>query len=201
MHDLALEDVVNLGQRPKVEEYDGQLFVVLGMPCFRNGSLEIVQISLFAGENYLICFCPLADDPFEPVRRRLRLPNNQRIRSRRTDYLLYALIDLIVDQGFPVLESIGERLEARVGVDHRVRAGRVRVAVVLGVGPLDVAAAIAERLVAGEGAELVVGAVAGEYVAGQGHLAARSFEDGGGVVGGVAREGRVPDVHLAVAGP
>lgn len=111
LHDLALEDVLNTGQRPKVELYDDQLFLIAAMPFYDGENLEIVQISLFVGKNYLICLCPLDEDPFEPVRKRMRMPNNRRFSSRGIDYLLYALLDLITDSGFPVLEQFGYQLE------------------------------------------------------------------------------------------
>lgn len=111
LHDLALEDVVNRGQRPKLDIYEDQLFIVMSLPRYRGDELDIVQVSLFAGEHYLICFYPGEDDPFAPVRKRLRPPNNNRFRTRRIDYLLYALLDLIIDEGFPVLERFGDQIE------------------------------------------------------------------------------------------
>src|SRR5690606_33727503 len=110
LHELALEDVLNDGQRPKVEIDEDQIFMVLTLPCLRDGELELAQMSLFAGENYIICFCPLHEDPFEPIRKRLRVSAN-RLRTRGADYLLYALADLIVDAAFPVLEEISDRIE------------------------------------------------------------------------------------------
>lgn len=110
LHELALEDVLNVGQRPKLEIEEDELFLILTLPIYRGEALELAQISLFAGENYIICFCPLPDDPFEPVRKRLRLSTN-RLRSRGADYLLYALVDLVVDAAFPLLEELGERIE------------------------------------------------------------------------------------------
>ncbi|WP_417567155.1 magnesium/cobalt transporter CorA [Marinobacter sp.] len=112
LHDLALEDVLNTGQRPKLELYDDQLFLIAAMPFYDGENLDIVQISLFIGKNYLICLCPLDEDPFEPVRKRMRLPNNRRFLTRQIDYLLYALLDLVTDSGFPVLEQFGDQLEA-----------------------------------------------------------------------------------------
>src|SRR5690606_4597079 len=109
LHELALEDVLNEGQRPKLEIDDDQIFLILSLPV-HDGELEVAQISLFAGENYVICFCPLAEDPFEPVRKRLR-PHGNRIRARGADYLLYALVDLIIDASFPLLERFSVRLE------------------------------------------------------------------------------------------
>ncbi|MBD3641351.1 MAG: magnesium/cobalt transporter CorA [Marinobacter sp.] len=111
LHDLALEDVLNTGQRPKFELYDDQLFLIAAMPLFDGETLDIVQISLFVGHNYLICLCPLDEDPFEPVRKRLRQPGSRRFASRQIDYLLYALVDLIIDSAFPVLEQFGYQLE------------------------------------------------------------------------------------------
>ncbi|MDX5334683.1 MAG: magnesium/cobalt transporter CorA [Marinobacter sp.] len=111
LHDLALEDVLNSGQRPKMELYDDQVFLIAAMPMFDGERLEVVQVSLFAGTNYLICLCPLEEDPFEPVRKRIRQPNNRRFTSRGIDYLLYAMLDLITDSAFPVLETFGDKLE------------------------------------------------------------------------------------------
>jgi magnesium transporter len=111
LHDLALEDVLNSGQRPKAEIYDDQLFIIAAMPFYDGETMDIVQISLFVGRDYLICLCPLDDDPFEPVRKRMRQPNNRRFASRGIDYLLYALLDLITDSAFPVLEQFGYQLE------------------------------------------------------------------------------------------
>lgn len=111
LHELALEDVVNSGQRPKVERYGDQLFIVLALPTYVEGTLDLLQISLFLGENYLICFCPALEDIFQPIRKRMRPPNNSRFRSHGVDYLVYAIADLVIDQGFPVLESFGDEIE------------------------------------------------------------------------------------------
>lgn len=111
IHDLVLEDILNTGQRPKVELYDDQIFIILEMPVYADGHLELVQISLVMGSNWLICFCPLNEDPFAPVRRRMEQPANKRFASRGIDYLLYALIDLVVDASFPILEQFGDDLE------------------------------------------------------------------------------------------
>src|SRR5690606_17283876 len=111
LHELALEDVINLGQRPKLEIDEDQVFLILSLPSYRDGVLELTQISLFAGEGYIVCFCPLEEDPFEPIRRRLGAPAN-RLRTRGADYLLYALVDFVVDAAFPVIEEISRRIEA-----------------------------------------------------------------------------------------
>jgi len=109
LHPLALEDVLNTGQRPKLEHYDHQLFAVMSLPAWRDEELGIEQVSLFFGKNYVISFYNGDNDPFEPVRKRLR--SGGRLRGRGADYLLYTLLDVIIDQGFPVLEELGEWIE------------------------------------------------------------------------------------------
>jgi magnesium transporter len=110
LHELVLEDVLNQGQRPKLEIDEDQIFLILSLPAYDGESVDVAQISIFAGENYIVCFCPLETDPFEPVRKRLRAPGN-RIRARGSDYLLYALVDLIIDAAFPLLERFSHSLE------------------------------------------------------------------------------------------
>jgi magnesium transporter len=110
MHPLALEDIVNTGQRPKLELYDEHFFLVLGLPYFNDAHAGVEQMSFFLGEGYVVSFHAGAVDPFEPVRKRMREAKN-RIRTRQADYLLYALVDRVIDQGFPVLEGFSERIE------------------------------------------------------------------------------------------
>lgn len=110
LHPLALEDVANTGQRPKTDIFENQLFVVLSHALVGDEHARSEQVSLFLGENYVISFHEGADDPFEPVRKRLRKQGG-RIRSRGADYLLYALIDVVIDEGFPVIEWFGGILE------------------------------------------------------------------------------------------
>jgi magnesium transporter len=110
LHKLALEDVLNTGQRPKAESYDGQLFVVLSLPSLKDGHIVTSQVSLFVGPDYLVSFHVGSNDPFEPVRKRLR-NHAGRLRGLGTDALLHTLIDLVIDLGFPVLEDFGERIE------------------------------------------------------------------------------------------
>ena len=110
LHPLALEDVTNTGQRPKADVFDEQIFVILSHARIYEDHARSEQVSLFLGENYVISFHEGDDDPFEPVRKRLR-QRSGRIRSRGADYLLYALIDVIIDGGFPVIEWFGGELE------------------------------------------------------------------------------------------
>lgn len=111
LHPLAIEDAVQAGQRVKVDEYDGQLFLLLYWPRVEDDELRLVQTALFLGRNWVISFCRGPDDPFEPIRRRLRAEPPARIRQRGADYLFYALADVIVDHGFPVMDEIDERLD------------------------------------------------------------------------------------------
>jgi magnesium transporter len=109
LHPLALEDVVHLGQRAKVEEYDEQLFIV-ARSVLRNEAESSEQISLFVGTSYVVTFQEVPGDPFDPVRDRLR-GGRRRIRQGGSDYLAYALLDAVIDQHFPVLDALGQRLE------------------------------------------------------------------------------------------
>lgn len=110
LHPLAVEDVYNAGQRPKVDTYDHQLFIVLNLPVLREGAVQTEQVSLFLGRDYVLSFHPGTGDPFEPVRKRL-LSGTGALRTRPADYLLYALLDTTIDHGFPLLEELGEDLE------------------------------------------------------------------------------------------
>jgi magnesium transporter len=110
LHPLALEDIHNTGQRPKVEEFDGQVCATLVLPRFEDGRVENCQVNFFLSADSVLSFCEGAVDPFEAVLRRLQEASG-RFRSRGTDYLLYALLDTVIDQGFPVLEAFGSELE------------------------------------------------------------------------------------------
>jgi magnesium transporter len=109
IHQLVLEDVAHLGQRAKVEPYQDQLFVVARAPLAAEG-LDTQQISLILGRGFVLTFTPGPGDCFEPVRERLR-KGRSRIRDAGADYLLYALLDAVIDSYFPVLEGAGESLE------------------------------------------------------------------------------------------
>jgi magnesium transporter len=109
LHQLALEDVLNVHQRPKIEEFDDYLFIVARM-IDRSDSTETEQISMFLGENYVLSVQENSGDCFDAVRERLRLGRGL-IRSRGADYLCYALLDSVVDAYFPTLERLGEDLE------------------------------------------------------------------------------------------
>jgi magnesium transporter len=113
IHPLALEDVFNTGQRPHIDEYDDQLFIVLQMAYEETeGELVFEQVSLLLGKHYVITIQEdAAADVFEPVRKRLRegLGNARFLHS---DYLAYTLIDAVIDQYFPLSEALGDSIES-----------------------------------------------------------------------------------------
>jgi len=110
IHPLAMEDVLNIRHRPKLEEYDDQLFVVTRMAHLEE-RFEYEQVSLFVGPGYVLTFQERPGDCLQPVRVRLREKRGQ-LRNRGFDYLAYSILDAVVDGYFPVLEEYGERLEA-----------------------------------------------------------------------------------------
>lgn len=110
LHPLALEDVVNAGQRPKVDFYDDHAFVVLSM-IDDTATLRYEQIAVFFGEKFVVTFQERAGDPFDPVRKRVESSTSSRLRTRGADYLAYALIDAIVDSYFAPIEACGEVAE------------------------------------------------------------------------------------------
>lgn len=112
LHPLLLEDILNTGQRPKCDDYGEYLFLVVKMLKFseKTAELQLEQVSLVLGSNYLISFQEDIGDVFDPVRQRLR-SGKGRLRKMGPDYLAYTLMDTIVDQYFAVLEFLDERLE------------------------------------------------------------------------------------------
>ena len=113
LHELALEDIVNIPQRPKLESFEHQELIILHMVTSREDGKGFYdeQVSLILGKNYVLTVQEEPEtDVFEPIRQRIHR-NRGVIRSQKSDYLTYALIDAIVDGFFPVLEDYGERLE------------------------------------------------------------------------------------------
>lgn len=112
LHPLALEDVLNTGQRPKFEEYDDTLFMVLKMLRF-DGAAERIQgdqLSLILGNNFLLTFHEKPVEVFHPLRERIRKQKG-RIRHCGADYLAYAMLDTVVDNYLVCIEAIGTRIE------------------------------------------------------------------------------------------
>ncbi|MGB3692755.1 MAG: magnesium/cobalt transporter CorA [Spirulinaceae cyanobacterium] len=114
LHPLLLEDVVNVPQRPKVEDYNEQLIIIAQMvlPKSDEEGFDSEQVSFILGKHYLLTFQEEpARDCFSYVRDRLR-SGKGKVRQLGADYLAYALLDSIIDGFFPVLEDYGERIEA-----------------------------------------------------------------------------------------
>ncbi|MDY2588021.1 magnesium/cobalt transporter CorA [Winogradskyella aquimaris] len=111
LHPLVLEDIVNTSQRPKIDEYEDYLFVVLKMLYYDDEeNIVIEQVSVILGKNYVLTFQESEGDVFGSIRERLRLANG-RIRGLKSDYLMYALIDAIVDNYFSIIETLGYKIE------------------------------------------------------------------------------------------
>ncbi len=109
LHPLALEDVQNLRERPKVETYEGQKFVVFRLVRLGD-AVTVEQISAFLVGSTLITMQEDPVDPWEAIRRSIR-EGAGRERSEGADYLLYSLIDVAIDAVFPVIEELGDQLE------------------------------------------------------------------------------------------
>ena len=121
LHPLALEDVLHVPQRPKVETYSREstaapLFVVARMLTRHEHQLRSEQISVFLGSHTLITLQERPGDVFDPIRQRLQRPES-RLRREGADFLLYALLDAAVDSCFPLLEHYSEHLAA---LDQRI---------------------------------------------------------------------------------
>jgi magnesium transporter len=112
IHPLLLEDIVHPDQRPKLEDYDDYLFLVLRMLRYDEAKEELLseQVSLILGPNFVITFQEREGDVFDAVRARIR-NGKGKIRKMGCDYLTYALIDSVVDHYFLVLEKYGEKIE------------------------------------------------------------------------------------------
>jgi len=112
IHPLQMEDVINDYQRPKVEEEDGQLFIVTRMMEFtKSNCLEDDQLSIFTGSNYVITFQSDYEDCLEVLRDRIRAGKGV-IRKRPVLYMAYAIMDVVIDYYFVVLVQVGDYLES-----------------------------------------------------------------------------------------
>ena len=116
LHPLAIEDVLHVPQRPKVqayeedESYQARLFIVARHIEMQEGAIHGEQVSIFVGHRTVLTFQENASDVFDAVRQRIRTPGSQ-LRRNDASFLAYSLLDAIVDACFPILESFGDRLE------------------------------------------------------------------------------------------
>ncbi len=112
LHPLVMEDIVHTSQRPKMEDYDSYIYVVLKMLWFEDGDTDVKteQVSIILGQNYVISFQEVEGDTFKFIRERLRNAKG-RIRTMGADYLAYTILDSIVDNYFIIIERFGEVIE------------------------------------------------------------------------------------------
>lgn len=113
VHYLLIEDILSINQRPKMDEVEGVMFCLLNMLYFNETkkTVETEQISIVLGKEFVLSFQEDASrDVFDPLRNKLKMAKSQ-IRLRSADYLLYAMLDLIVDNYFLVMEKLGEQIE------------------------------------------------------------------------------------------
>jgi len=112
LHPLTIEDILDTGQRPKQEDYEGYTYFACRALSLaeRTGAIESEQVSLIIGNSYVLSVSERETDIFTTMRKRLKM-NKGDVRLKGTDYLAYSLLDIIVDHYFVVLEKTGERLE------------------------------------------------------------------------------------------
>jgi len=112
LHPLVLEDVVHVPQRPKLEDYQEQILIIIHSikPCVNQIGFTTEQVGIILGKNYLLTFQEDDIDDFGKIRERIKT-NQGKVRKLGVDYLAYLLLDTIIDSYFPVLEDYGERIE------------------------------------------------------------------------------------------
>ncbi len=112
IHPLTLEDILNVYHHPKMDEYENYLFLILKMVSYDNsaGLLDIEHVCIVLGKNYFITFQEKEGDVFDLIRERIK-NNKGKVRKLKADYLMYRLIDSIVDNYLVVLECYNERIE------------------------------------------------------------------------------------------
>ncbi|PJI10136.1 MULTISPECIES: magnesium/cobalt transporter CorA [Clostridium] len=112
IHSLIMEDILNTNQRPKIEEFEKYIFIVLKMIYYKSNKLVVEQISIICMDNLIITFQETGKegDVFQNLRDRIR-NSKSKIRKTGVDYLTYALIDSIVDNYFAVLEKVEDKIE------------------------------------------------------------------------------------------
>ena len=113
IHPLALADIVNVGQRPKAEAYPEFELVVCRAACPRDtlADFDLEQVSIVLGRDFVVSFHEGERDVFEPVRERIRRGGGV-IRNLGADYLAYALVDVLIDGYYPLVDALSDRLES-----------------------------------------------------------------------------------------
>jgi len=113
IHPLTIEDILNVDQRPKVEDFEGYVFITLKMLTWneKKQTFSTAQVSFVLGKNFLLSFQESENTYFKSIRERLKSSTRQRMRQQGSDYLVYRLMDAIVDYYFVVLEGLGDQIE------------------------------------------------------------------------------------------
>lgn len=113
LHPLVIEDILHTRQRPKIEDYDEYLYIVVRMLSLdgKNNNIKTEQVSLLLGRNYVLSFQEKKGDLFDKVREYIK-KDKGKIRRMGPDFLLYALLDIVVDHHFTILEKLGEKIES-----------------------------------------------------------------------------------------
>jgi len=111
LHPLVLEDIMNTGQRSKIEDFRDYIFIVLKIPYYddKENEVKIEQVSLILGKNFVISLMEIEKDVVNPIKVRLRNEESH-LRKTGADYLTYSLIDVIVDNYFGIMENIEEKI-------------------------------------------------------------------------------------------
>lgn len=112
LDELLVEDIMNATQRPKFDEFPPHLYITLKMLRYNTEleESEMEQVSLVLGENYILSFQEKEGDIFDSIRNRIRTENSN-VRNKKSDYVFYRLMDVIVDHYFIITDHIDERLE------------------------------------------------------------------------------------------
>lgn len=112
VHPLVLEDLINMGQRPKIEVYESYIFIVLRILWYDDKEAEVKdkQVGLIVGSNFVVSVLETTEDTFKEIRERIR-SGQGRIRKMHSDYLAYALMDVTVDNYFVILEKLADQVE------------------------------------------------------------------------------------------
>ena len=118
LHDLAVEDALRAHQRPKIEEYGSSLFIVLRTAQLDNGKIAFGETHIFVGPQYVISLRHGASLPYTDVRARCEA--SPQLLRKGPGFVLYALMDFVVDQYFPIVDELEEKLE---GIEERIFDG------------------------------------------------------------------------------
>src|SRR5579862_5057131 len=113
LHPLTLEDILNVQQRPKVEEFEKYIFITLKMLALnvKTGTFSIKQVSFIIGKDFILSLQECNTDFFTSMQKKIVNPINKNLREQGADYLAYRLIDAVIDQYFVVLENLGNQIE------------------------------------------------------------------------------------------